>query len=88
MALYELGGFRFHTILDAIPISTEIEVTDLGEWMSRATPCTKQMTINNAKATLEAYLRLMPNDDRASRHGRWGAAKGSSTVSQLARVPQ
>ena len=60
MALYELGGFRFHTILDAVPTNVETEVTDLGEWMSRATPCTKQMTINDATATLEAYLRLIP----------------------------
>lgn len=57
MALYEISGFPFHTILDAVPTNTELEIKDLGEWMSRATPCAKLMTIKNAEATLEEYLR-------------------------------
>ena len=63
MALYELGGFRFHMILDAVPIATSIEITDLGDWLSGATPRTKHMTLKDAEATLDAYLCLPEGND-------------------------
>ena len=34
----------------------DTEITDLGEWMSRATPRTRHMAIKDAKATLYEYL--------------------------------
>jgi hypothetical protein len=57
MACYELGGFRFHKILDEPPEGAKREVKDLGEWLSTATPRTRHMTLKDAEATLNAYLR-------------------------------
>lgn len=57
MACFELGGFRFHTILDGLPTDAKTKITDLGLWMSTATPRTRHMTLKDAEATLAAYLR-------------------------------
>lgn len=56
MACYELGGFRFHTIIDSIPEQSAVDVADLGEWLSKATPRSLHMPLKDAIATLDAYL--------------------------------
>ncbi len=56
LVCFELGGFRFHSLMDRWPTDLDAEVTDLGEWMSAATARPRIMTLKDAKATLRAYL--------------------------------
>jgi len=56
MICYELAGFRFHVIVEQIPKDAVSEIEDLGEWISKATPRTKHMTLKVAEATLKRYL--------------------------------
>jgi hypothetical protein len=56
MACYELAGFRFHRIIDSAAVDGETEITDLGEWMSKATPRPTRMVLKDAEATLRAFL--------------------------------
>jgi len=56
MVCYEVAGFRFHQLTEAPPTGTEVEVQDLGAWMSKASPRPMKMTLKDAKATLRAFM--------------------------------
>ncbi len=55
LGCYIMSGFRFHTILRDIPEVSDTEITDLGDWVSEATP-QGRIKIKDAVATLEKYL--------------------------------
>jgi hypothetical protein len=56
MACFELAGFRFHRIIDQTPAGADCEITDLGQWVSQATARPRNMALQDAEATLRAYL--------------------------------
>lgn len=68
MACSEIGGFRFHRIVDELPEATKQRIHDLGTWESAAAPVGIHMPLMDAVATLEAYLesRAESVGDRSS----------------------
>lgn len=57
MELFEIGGFRFHRIVDQFPTRATTTIEDLGAWESAATARPKHMALKDAEATLHAFLQ-------------------------------
>ena len=62
MELFEIGGFRFHRIVDQTPQEITTEIKDLGAWESAATARPRHMPLKDAEATLLAFLESPAED--------------------------
>ncbi len=54
---HEIGGFRFHRIVDQLPTQATTQIEDLGTWESAATARPKHMPLKDAEATLHAFVQ-------------------------------